>query len=187
MMSGLFRTLLTFEMEKEVFLREYGDKSYGIIPYFVSKNLVEVPSLMIFPIITSSIIYFAVGFEDEFTNFLFFAMTLCMVVVCAASFGLFASAAFKHAANELAPILAMPMILFGGFFANSASYYDFISWIQYISPIRYSLEALCWNEFSGASYDPIKIQVNGSVMERFGFDLGKWWCILYLGILAVGF
>lgn len=156
-MGGLFKTLMTFEMEKEVFLWEFGDKSYGIIPYFLSKNTVEVPSMMIFPCISTCIIYFAVGFEDSFTCFLFFAFTICLLVTCAASFGLLISAAFKHSATAMAPVVAMPVILFGGFFANSKSYYDFVTWIQYLSPIRYSLEALCWNEFNGSSYDPIKV------------------------------
>lgn len=129
MMNGLFRVLLTFEQEKEVFMREYTDKSYGIIPYFISKNVIDVPALIITPFLMTCIIYFSVGFEDSFTHFLFFAFTLSLVVVSAASFGLFASALFKKGANDLAPLMAMPMILFGGFFANSDSYYSFVGWI----------------------------------------------------------
>jgi len=43
MMGGLFSTLLTFQAEREVFLREYGDKTYGILPYFLTKSIIEIP------------------------------------------------------------------------------------------------------------------------------------------------
>ena len=103
-------------------------------------------------------------------------------MTCAASYGMFFSAAFKNVADALAPICMMPIILFGGFFANSGTYPDYITWIQYISPIRYALEALVWNEFDEKSY-----LNNYDMMDRLGFSLGKWYCILYLAILAIGF
>ena len=80
-------------------------------------------------------IYFAFGLNATFTQWLFFNFTLCLLVTCAASYGMFFSAAFKNVADALAPICMMPIILFGGFFANSGTYPDYITWVQYISPI----------------------------------------------------
>ena len=129
MMMGLYGTLLTFEMEREVFLREYGDKSYGILPYFISKTVIEIPFMFLFPIIFSAMVYFAIGFSGGFTNWLFFSFTLCILVSCASSYGMFFSAAFKHVADALAPICMMPIMLFGGFFANAGTYPGYITWI----------------------------------------------------------
>lgn len=129
MMGAIFGTLLTFEMEALVFLREYGDKSYGIIPYFLSKTIIEIPFMFIFPIIFTSITYFAVGFEAQVDKFFFFAFAMCMIVICASSYGMVISAVFKHAAPSFAYVLMFPLILLGGFFANAGAYPSYITWI----------------------------------------------------------
>ena len=129
MMTTMFANLLTFEMEREVFLREYGDKSYGILSYFISKSIIEIPFMFIFPILFSTMTYFAIGYELEVAWFFFFSFAICMIVICAASYGMVISAAFKHAAVDLAPIVMMPLILFGGFFANAGDYPGYITWI----------------------------------------------------------
>ena len=93
-MMGMFGTLLTFEAERFVFLREQGDKSYGVIPYFLSKTFVEVPFQILNAIFFTLLTYFAVGYNAEITHFLFYSMTLSLLVVCAGSFGFLFSAAF---------------------------------------------------------------------------------------------
>ena len=129
MMGAMFGTLLTFEMESPVFLREYGDKSYGIVPYFLTKTIIEIPFMFIFPVIFTAITYFAIGYEADVDKFFFFALAMCMIVICAASYGMVISAVFKHGADSLAPVIMMPLILFGGFFANAGDYPGYITWI----------------------------------------------------------
>jgi len=82
-------------MERTVFYREYGDKSYGIVPYFLTKTIIDIPFMFIFPILFTALTYFAYGFEPDIDRFLFFALAMCMVVICAASYGLVLSALFK--------------------------------------------------------------------------------------------
>jgi ABC-type multidrug transport system permease subunit len=63
--------------------------------------------------------------------------------------GLMASCMFrdvKTAAGFL-PVVIMPFVLFSGFYANSSTFMEWIGWIQYISPMKYSFEALVWNEY----------------------------------------
>ena len=135
MMTAMFGTLLTFEMEATVFYREYGDKSYGIVPYFLTKTIIEIPFMFIFPFLFTTLTYFAIGYELDVGRFFFFAFAMCMIVICAASYGLVISALFKQGADTLAPVVMMPLILFGGFFANAGEYPGYITWIQYVSPI----------------------------------------------------
>jgi ABC-type multidrug transport system permease subunit len=59
----------------------------------------------------------------------------------------------ENMAVAMAPIVIMPLILFGGQFANSDNIQAWISWFQYLSPIRYSQEALVVNEFSRRPYN----------------------------------
>jgi len=152
----MFETLFAFDSEREVFLWEYGDKSYGIIPYFLTKTIIEIPFSFVTPFMFSAMTYFAIGYENEVDWFFFFSLAICMIVICAASYGMMISTAFKSAALDLAPLFMMPLMLFGGFYANSGGYPDYIGWIQYISPIWYTLESLFWNEFDGNNtYDHI--------------------------------
>ena len=51
----------------------------------------------------------------------------------------------------------MPIMLFGGQFANSGSLQAWISWFQYVSPLRYGFEALVINEFNPRSYNATMI------------------------------
>lgn len=154
MMSGYFNSLMTFDMERNVFLREYGDKSYGILPYFFTKTFIEIPFMFIFPVLFTAITYFAIGFEDHADKFFFFSFALCMTVICSASYGMVIDVIFRSTATAFGGIIMMPLILFGGFFANAGDYPGYITWIQYISPIRYTLESLFWNEFDdNTTYD----------------------------------
>ena len=51
-------------------------------------------------------------------------------------------------ATMIAPILVMPFMLFGGFFANLDSLAAWFGWIQWISPLTYANRAIMVNEFS---------------------------------------
>jgi ABC-type multidrug transport system permease subunit len=66
----------------------------------------------------------------------------------------------EEMAVAMAPIIMMPLILFGGQFANSDNIQAWISWFQYLSPIRYSLESFVRNEFDNRSYNQTMIVRN---------------------------
>jgi len=90
---------------------------------------------------------------------------------------------FQNTAIAFGGIIMMPLMLFGGFFANAGTYPGYITWIQYVSPIRYTLESLFWNEFND---NTTYYHLRRDPLKMFAFDLGKWQCILYLAILAIG-
>ena len=77
----------------------------------------------------------------------YFILFLC--ANAAASFGYLLSSLFESesAASSLAPVFVMPMMLFGGLFTNNNEAPEWLSWIQYISPIKYCAEGLTYTEF----------------------------------------
>ena len=79
----------------------------------------------------------------------------------------------------MAPLIFFPMLLFSGFYVNSDSVRSWVKWLEYISPIRYSLEALVYNEFQGTKYIPNPINF-------LNFEWGYWSCMLYLAIIGGG-
>lgn len=52
-MTTLFSVLLTFLIERAVFLREYSGRLYGVWTYFTSKSIIEIPFQLLFPFILS--------------------------------------------------------------------------------------------------------------------------------------
>lgn len=101
----------------------------------------------------------------------------------ATSVGYLVSSIFSKAedAVNIAPIIIMPMILFGGFFSNSANYPAWLGWLQWLSPIRYGHEALCANEFESRQYDEGDIDM----IEFLSYKLGMWRCLLILAAFVI--
>jgi ATP-binding cassette, subfamily G (WHITE), eye pigment precursor transporter len=98
------------------------------------------------------------------------------------SMGYFISCVFSDmtVANMLAPILMMPFMLFGGFYSNLRSMPAWLGWLQWVSPIKYALEAMVFNEYkegSAQGYD---------IVEALGLHLGCWKCIWINVAIAIG-
>lgn len=77
----------------------------------------------------------------------------------------------------------MPMVLFSGFFSNAGNYPDWIGWVQWISPIRYALESLIWNEFGDRHYTSDEI----NIVTFLSYNLGIGKCLAILAGLSVFF
>ena len=85
--------------------------------------------MFIFPFIYSVLTYWTIGYEADFDRFLFFAFTICLLVTCASSYGMFFGAAFRQAATTATSLAMMPIMLFGGFYANVSTMPDWIMWV----------------------------------------------------------
>lgn len=47
--------------------------------------------------------------------------------------------------SAITPTLLLPLVLFSGLFKNSGNLPDWIGWIQYLSPIKYTYSAYLQN------------------------------------------
>lgn len=113
-----------------------------------------------------------------------FYVVLLLVSLSAASMGYFISASFEEdiMAQSMAPLIVFPLILFGGLISNNKSQLAWLSWIQYISPIKYGAEALLSNEFIN---DPNNIK--NDLMSFLSYNLGYSYCCAILILLIFGF
>lgn len=158
-MSSIFGhmmpTILTFQGERPVFLREQANKMYNVLPYYLAKVLIDIPVVALVSMIFSCTTYFGIGMTITANQFFLFFACLYLVGESAASLGFFISSIFEHeeTAVSLAPVIVMPLILFGGQFTNSGTLQSWISWVQYISPVRYGFEAVVRNEFDSRSFN----------------------------------
>jgi hypothetical protein len=55
--------MLKFPLERPVFVREYGTATYGALPYFISKTLVELPMALLTVLVAQLCFYWFMGMQ----------------------------------------------------------------------------------------------------------------------------
>jgi ABC-type multidrug transport system permease subunit len=132
---------------------------YSIGAYYLSKNLIELPTSIIFPGAQLGLLYWAVGYRSDNWIPEFFQVWLIgfLLVQCALSYGYFISGSVERmeSATAVAPLLTMPAIMFGGFFANSNTYIAGFGLLKNISPVYYANSAILlaqWRTDPGFTY-----------------------------------
>jgi ABC-type multidrug transport system permease subunit len=143
--------LHVFITEKSVFLREYVAGYYGLPAYFLSKVIVEFPFQCIFPVLTSVIVYWIIGFRPGFDHFLLFTLFLIMASLNGSAIGFLSSTIVDSpdAAAVIGPLILLPFIIYGGFFVSNKNSPSWLAWIQWISPAQYAFTGMLLNELNG--------------------------------------
>lgn len=106
-MRNMMGTIIIFQVERPVFLREQANKMYSVTAYYLAKVLADLPLQLITPIVFTVIVYFGIGMTIEASKFFYFYLILMLLTQCAASFGYFMSSIFnrEETAVSLAPII----------------------------------------------------------------------------------
>lgn len=112
---------LVFPTERSVFLKEENSKMYGVIPYFISRNIVDIPFLFILPAIYSLVTYWMVGLSSTFEQFFTMYFILMLMSFVGSSIGLLAGSFLQDekGITEMIPIFLLPLIIISGYFKNS--------------------------------------------------------------------
>jgi ATP-binding cassette, subfamily G (WHITE), eye pigment precursor transporter len=147
--GSVFPVVNTFIAEFPVFIREHHNGMYQTGLYYISKILAEMPIYIITPIIFSSIAYWMIGLYGDPITFLIATGTLLLVCNCAVSYGYMMSCISSNlnVVLALAPMLLVPLMLFGGLFINSGSIPVYFVWFRYISWFSYSNEIMVVNQW----------------------------------------
>lgn len=172
-MGSSMGVLNIFFREKTVFLREHKLGYYQLPAYFLSKNLVELPYQIAFPILLVCIIYYMIGFRPEFGHF---ATTCCIAVLTALNgmaLGTLSACLFNSINVALAflPMALLPMIIFSGLVINTKNIPKYFSWIPYVSPTQYAYTALMRNEFQDLTIEHNGRSLTGNaVLDEMGMN-----------------
>jgi len=150
-MSSTFGVLSAFIAERDVFERERSVGMYSTLAYFLSKYVMELPHNLIFPFIQANIAYFLMGLQLVVEKWVLFSILFVVLNNVGNSLGISLSCLFEslEVALQGAPLIILPLVLFSGFFVNSNGIPVWFDWIKYLSPMKYSYEALMKNEYSG--------------------------------------
>lgn len=104
------------------------------------------------PVIFGSIVYYLIGFNPAFENFVFFLIILILIYNASSGYSLIISASFsdKQLAVTLTPVLIIPFMLFAGFFVSSDNIPVFLKEFEYLSIFKYGYESLMHNQFDSS-------------------------------------
>ena len=160
----------TFTVEKYVFLKEYSNKSYGILSYAISKSIVELPLEAVYALIFSLIVYFGFGLENDFEHFMIYYLALTMCSFSSISIGLLLAAAVpnEEAAVLMQILVVAPNLLLSG---PPMIFHSLEPWVKpftYLSPMRYAIEILTRNGFEGRT---LKIE---NPIDTLDYNLNIW-------------
>ena len=135
LMNWLFGSVLTFQLERDVFLREQANKLYSPTAYFAAKNSIETFVAILSPLIQCLVLYWFIGYQNsagaDWTYFFEVYLAMEFVAQCGMGIGLFISCIAPNmvTATSIAPAFTMPIVLFGGFIANTETIPSWLGWI----------------------------------------------------------
>lgn len=93
---------------------------YDVWIYATTKWLAELPIALFVPFLFNCIMYFSIGLNDKFSEFMQVYLIFLLMVQAATAMGYFLSSVFNHATTAVAfaPIFNMPLNLLGGYMIN---------------------------------------------------------------------
>lgn len=182
MFSASQPTILSFPLERPVFLREYSSNMYGTLAYFLSKMFVEVPLGAAQALLALSISHHYMRFQGEFWEMW---ATVCLLNACAVSFSLLIGCLvrFPRESGAIGPLVFVPQLLMSGTFIPVQAIPQFLRWMQYISFLQYAVKLLAIVEFRRT--DPMLQRLIFRTMEV-APDLTKVY-VTTLVLMCVGF
>jgi len=172
--------ILQFPSERPIFLREYAANMYGTIPYFLAKTIVEIPVGFLTSLENWLISYFIMGFSG---NFFYLVVITWGLTITASSTALFigCSVANAQSAQELAPLIFVPQILFTGIFIPIGLVPVWLRWMQYLAALKYAINLACIVEFGSIAGGDV-------ILTTQDIDKDKAWLyVLNLACILAGF
>jgi len=131
--------LLQFPLERPIFLREYAANMYGVVPYFLAKTIMEVPLSFLTALETCLTSYWTMDLQGNFFALVGTSLALSMTASSTAIM-IGCSVANAQSAQELAPLIFVPQIIFTGIFVSIDLIPPALRWMQYLCALKYAVD-----------------------------------------------
>lgn len=181
--------LLKFPLDRGIFLREYATQTYGAAPYFIAKSMVELPQTFLNAAITWAAAYFLMGLQG---SFIMYVLIFWLTGIAAASTALLVGCIASNAevAQQAAPAVFVPQLLFAGFFIQAEQIPIWLRWAQYTCALKYGMNLNIMNEFGAETIKDWPLEQQMAVtkfiyMNEINVDHGWIYAGILLAIVAV--
>ncbi|CAG8529734.1 4190_t:CDS:10, partial [Dentiscutata heterogama] len=140
-------TITAFPLDFDILSKERQSRSYRLLSYFLSKQIAELPLLVVFPILYMCIVYWTVGLIPSASSFFAYMATAILTVFTAQSFGYLSGAAFMdvQSATLACTLFMLASMLLGGFYIRNLPFG--LLWLKYASFIFYSYSIMMQIQF----------------------------------------
>ena len=131
-------------------------RRYRPVSYFLSAVFFDLIPLRVVPaIVVAAIIYAPVGLNASTPgHVLTFAVLLILASVSFGTIALFIGAVSTSldVANFIGGLSILTYLAFAGVFLNLNEISKWVAWMQYLTPARFSFDAMITNELDGAHF-----------------------------------
>ncbi|KAF8881935.1 hypothetical protein CPB84DRAFT_1791330 [Gymnopilus junonius] len=183
---------------RPLFLRERSSAYYSPTAWLLSRFFFDVIPLRLIPtIVVSTITYWMAGLAPEAVHFFKFLLILVLYSLAITLFNFLLGTLFQNGgiAILLSALSALYQMTFAGFFVHLNDIPPVLRWLQWICPLKYTLEALSVNEVSSGlmivdSLQGVPVDISASLIMNllFGFgDNNYYRDVLILMAFIIGF
>lgn len=201
MVFGNLSAVELFIKNRVIFLHENVSGFYRVSAFFFATVLCDVVPMRLLPTCAfSAIVYYMLGLQPAFVNFLIFFLCLFAVSLAASAISFLISAMVRimAVANLLIAMVYVIMMIFSGLLVNLDTIPNWLEWLKYLSIFKYSFAALNINELKdmtfvlGNSSEHVMNCVTGNqYLDQQGISYETAWDLwvnyVALGIMAVGY
>eukprot|EP01127_Copromyxa_protea_P000880 TRINITY_DN1079_c0_g2_i1.p1 TRINITY_DN1079_c0_g2~~TRINITY_DN1079_c0_g2_i1.p1 ORF type:complete len:738 (-),score=164.67 TRINITY_DN1079_c0_g2_i1:110-2323(-) len=154
MFGGMSGPTYLFPAERGVYFRDRNSNMYATVPYYLAKLLSEMPVACLAPLEMGCIAWWLIGFNNNVQNFFQYCLILILMLQVAYGLGMVLSTSILDPSlvNRVQPLFTLPLMIFAGFFVNLDSVGKWLSWIQYINPVKYAFRFGLHAALSGTVY-----------------------------------
>ena len=148
MMATANPLVLSFPLDRAVFIREHSSGTYAAIWFFLTKTIIDIPIAVLQVILVLVIDYFMSALVGPFL-FIYVGALLNVFAASAMAVAIGAFAETPQAAVEMVQIVFVPQFLFAGLFIRIVSIPIVLRWIQWVIPLKYAISIMYIAELTG--------------------------------------
>ncbi|THG98054.1 hypothetical protein EW026_g4064 [Hermanssonia centrifuga] len=176
-LSALYHVVET----RPLFLRERSSYYYSPTAWLVTRFIFDVLPLRIIPtIIVAAITYWMAGLAHDAAHFFKFLFILVLYTLAMTLFNFLLACLFTNGgiAILLSALTALYQMTYAGFFVHLNDIPPVLRWLQWLCPLKYTLEALSVNEVGSGlmiqdTLQGVPVDVSASLIMNLLFGFGS--------------
>jgi len=166
---------------RPLFLRERGASYYSPTAWLMARLIFDVVPLRLIPtIVVSTITYWMAGLAHDVAHFFKFLFILVLYALVMSLFNFLLACLFRNGgiAILLSALTALYQQTYAGFFVHLNSIPPVLRWLQWLAPLKYTLEALSVNEVGSGlmiqdTLQGVPVSVSASLIMNLLFGFGS--------------